>query len=460
MHFVKEYIRTKFPLILSLNISLLLTGCSTSDFVNSFGDMLGLNMHTSTEEPAQTQVEIEYIDSSADVSKEAPIDNVSSDEATSVSFSDNSEDDSASIDNPYYHDHEQKIYSMPNANEGLVTISFAGDVLLSEGCSVLNHVMRNNNDMTTSFDERLLSRMVDSDIFMLNNEFPYSQGGSPLPGKDYTFRADPVYAECLKGIGTDIVSLANNHAFDFGPDALDDTFKTLREIDMPYVGAGENIHEAVKPAYFHVEDKVICIIAATQIEGSMSIPHTRPATETENGVFRCVDTTQIKEVTEEAKSKSDFVIIFIHWGTEKTDVVREWQMQTARDLEGSGADLIIGAHSHCLQGIDYINDTPVFYSLGNYLFNSNKQDTCLVTLTLDISEQMPSIASLQFVPCIQNGGMTVEADEADKSRIIRYEQGISYHALLDENGYVTPTDKNMNIQNGVNTSPMRPKEEE
>lgn len=445
-----------------LVFSLLLGGCSVSEPVHYLSRLLGLDM-------SSTENETTYSTGTSDNPIEVEIEQLEKDEehVTQPTVSEEdivanpTEDIKIPIEEPIeIRDHVNKTYTAHNATPGKVTISFAGDVLFSEGCSVYNHVLKNDGNFSASFNESLLSRMIDSDIFMLNNEFPYSTKGSPLPGKDYTFRAAPSAAAYLSSIGTDIVSLANNHAFDYGPDALNDTFDTLREVDMPYVGAGENINEAIKPAYFLVEDKTICIIGATQIEGSMSVPHTRPATETENGVFRCVDTTQIKSVIEEAKSKSDFVIIFIHWGTERTDLVREWQVATAKDLTASGADLIIGAHSHCLQGIDYIDDTPVFYSLGNYLFNSNTQDTCLVTLTLDTSAEDVGISSLQFIPCIQGGGKTVEADEANKSRIIKYEQSISYHALIDENGYVTYTEQNMNTQNGRNTSPLRPKEEQ
>lgn len=477
--------RKIIPILLILLSATLLYGCSSDGFLHSFGQMIGLDMGPDSSDSADYSGEYAYSDEiavpkienitpSSDVSDETT--NSSNQEGTGEQ-TDSSPDESnkgitkdalkeSSEEYPDFSkeeiiwDDSSKTYSKAAASPNKVTISFAGDVLLSEGCSVLNTVIRNNNDFTKSFDEKLLAHMTDSDIFMLNNEFPYSKGGAPLPGKDYTFRADPFYASLLESIGTDIVSLANNHAFDYGPNALDDTFKTLRDVKMPYVGAGENIDEAIKPAYMKINGRTICIIGATQIEGSMSVPHTRPATETQNGVFRCVDTTQIKEVVADAKTKSDFVIIFIHWGTERTDQVRDWQKGTARDLEEAGADLIIGAHSHCLQGIDYVNDTPVFYSLGNYLFNSNSQDTCLVTLTLDTANPgTTSIQSLRFIPCRQGGGKTVLADDNDKARIIKYEQGISYHALIDADGYVTYTEQNMNTQNGRNTSPMRKPEE-
>lgn len=450
---------SKLLFITPLCCSLFLTGCSVSDFTHSVEKMLGLGMHAEIEsDNTDAKVEIEYAKEYQDASKQP----VSSDATTEAAPQKDIEEEilTETLEEEYFWDNENKIYSKDTASPDRITISFAGDICFTEGCSVLNHIKKNNNDFTTSFDEKLLARMVESDIFMLNNEFPYSTGGSPIPNKDYTFRANPEDAKLLEAVGTDIVSLANNHAFDFGEVALDDTFKTLRNINMPYVGAGENLTEAIKPAYFKMNGKTIAIIAGTQIEGSINPPHTRAATESQNGVFRCLDTTLIKEVVADAKSNSDFVIVFIHWGTERTDVIRDWQKSAANDITASGADLIIGAHSHCLQGIDYVNGSPVFYSLGNYLFNSNTQDTCLVTLTLDTTDSdKTSIESLQFVPCIQSGGRTVEADDTEKARIIRYQQGISYHALLDENGYVTYTDQNMNTQNGQNTSPLRKKEE-
>ena len=146
----------------------------------------------------------------------------------------------------------------------------------------------------------------------------------------------------------------------------------------------------------------------------------------------------------------------MHWGTEKSDLIRDWQKSTAIDMVDAGADLIIGAHSHCLQGIDYIDGVPVFYSLGNYLFNSNTQDTCLITVSLDCTAaDAVDIDTLRFIPCIQSGGQTVLASPNDWERIINYEQGISYYASIDADGYVKRSDKNHNIQNGKNTSPMR-----
>ena len=88
--------------------------------------------------------------------------------------------------------------------------------------------------------------MRSADIMMANNEFPYSDRGTPTPDKTFTFRADPADVHIMKDMGVDIVGIANNHAYDYGPDALIDTIDTLNDAQLPFVGAGKNIEEAMK----------------------------------------------------------------------------------------------------------------------------------------------------------------------------------------------------------------------
>jgi len=442
---------TTFLIFVFLVVSL--SGCD----ISSIEDALGLGMHSdNTDDNEFVAVEIEYYDKDKYTQPSPDSENSQEDSESRLTTSDN-DSSLTSSPSPLYleYDDQSKHYVFQETSCDTVTLSFAGDICLTEGCSVLNYIKNHDNNMSNSFDDALLTKMVTSDIFMLNNEFPYSDGGAPLEGKMYTFRAAPSSASYLQDIGTDIVSLANNHCYDYGPEALMDTFTTLRAINLPYVGAGENITEAMKPAYFDINGKTIAIIAATQIEGYNN-PETREATDTSPGVLRCLDTTKIKQVIAEAETKSDFVVCFVHWGTERSDLIRPWQKSEAEDMVSAGADLIIGAHSHCLQGIDYIDNVPVCYSLGNFLFNSSTQDTCLITVTLDCScSDTVDISSLQFIPCIQSGGRTVLADEDNKTRIINYVQGISYHAVLDGDGYVSYSPVDRNIQNGQNTSPMR-----
>lgn len=344
-----------------------------------------------------------------------------------------------------------KEYSVIAASADSVTLGFVGDVGFAAGYATINKYRSNGSDIHKSMDDGVLGTMQNMDIMMANNEFPYSDRGTPTPNKTFTFRADPKDVHIMKDMGVDIVGLANNHAYDYGPDALIDTIDTLNDAKLPFVGAGKNIDEAIHPAYFHVNGHVISYVAATQIE-RLGSPDTKEATADSPGVLRTLDPKKAVEAIKEAKANSDFTVMFVHWGTESTDLVEKSQRDLARAYVDAGADLIIGAHPHVLQGIDYVDDVPVFYSLGNFWFNSKTLDTCIVRATLD---ENCDLKTVEFIPCIQRGSGVVTATEAERSRILEYMRGISNYADIDDNGFVTRSDKDHNTQNGQNTSPAR-----
>ena len=344
-----------------------------------------------------------------------------------------------------------KEYSVDTADHEKVTLAFVGDIGFAQGYATINKYRSNGSDIHNSMDEGVLSIMQGADIMMANNEFPYSDRGTPTPNKTFTFRADPKDAHIMQDMGVDIVGLANNHAYDYGPDALIDTIDTLNDIRLPFVGAGKNIDEAMHPAYFHVNGHVVSIVAATQIE-RLGSPDTKEATADSPGVLRTLDPKKAVAAIEEAAANSDFTVMFVHWGTESTDLVEKSQRDLARAYVDAGADLIIGAHPHVLQGIDYVDDVPVFYSLGNFWFNSKTLDTCIVRATLD---NECKLSQVEFIPCIQRGSCVVSATDSEKARIFEYMRGISNYAEIDGNGFVTRSDSDHNKQNGQNTSPAR-----
>ena len=344
-----------------------------------------------------------------------------------------------------------KEYSVVTADAGKVTLAFVGDVGFAQGYATINKYRSNGSDIHKSMDEGVLSTMQSVDIMMANNEFPYSDRGTPTPNKTYTFRADPKDVHIMKDMGVDIVSLANNHAYDYGPDALIDTVDTLNDAKLPFVGAGKNFEEAAHPVYFHANGHVISYVSATQIE-RYGNPDTKEATADSPGVLRSLDPAKAAAAIKEAKSNSDFTVMYVHWGSESTDLVEKSQRDLARAYVDAGVDLIIGDHSHCLQGIDYVDDVPVFYSLGNFWFNSKTLDTCIVRVTLD---ENCKLSDVEFIPCIQRGSGVVSCTDSEKSRIIEYMRGISNYAEIDDDGHVTKSDKDHNTQNGQNTSPAR-----
>ncbi len=319
-----------------------------------------------------------------------------------------------------------------------VVILFAGDMNFDKHYANMNALMGRGGEIAEAFDEEIMTAFREADIAMINNEFPYSDRGSPTQGKKFTFRADPSTVRYLNDMGVDIVGVANNHAYDYGPDALLDTLDTLSGANIKYVGAGRNIEEAMTPEYFEAGGMKIAFTAATQIERSLP-PDTKEATETEPGVLRTLDPEKYVEVIKEADANADFTIVFVHWGSENVFDYEAAQKELAEKYVEAGADLIIGAHPHVLQGFEYIEEVPVIYSMGNFWFNSKTLDSCLIEATLYEGK----LESIRFRPCIQKGCYTSLQHEGDGEfeRIIEDQRGRSAENVsISSNGVITKTD--------------------
>ena len=313
-----------------------------------------------------------------------------------------------------------------------ITLLFAGDVLLDDEYAIGATLKHRAGGVYDSFSEDALWEMQNADIFMINNEFTYTNRGIPTEGKTYTFRADPQAVSVLDDLGVDIVSIANNHTYDYGEISLLDTLDTLNNAEMPFVGAGLNLEDATQTVYFQLGDVKIAFLAATQIE-RFDHPDTKGATENAPGVFRCFKETELFDRIAEAKAESDFVVTYIHWGTESTDELDWAQPDLSRKIAEAGADLIIGDHPHVLQPIASVSGVPVIYSLGNYWFNSGTCDTCLVKVTLLGGE----LKSFQFLPARQAGCSTKLLSGSEKERVLSYMRSISETVTIDGDGFVT-----------------------
>jgi len=320
-----------------------------------------------------------------------------------------------------------------NNDSDEITITFAGDILFAEGYAIMANIRNSGGTIEGVIDTELLNEMRNSDLFMVNNEFPYSTRGTATENKTWTFRADPLSAQLLLDMGVDIVSIGNNHIFDYGEDALEDTLNTLNNIKMPYVGAGEDLEDASKIVYYETSSKIkLAFISGCDIEGSEP-PLTRAATDSLSGVFRTRDDSLLCERVREAKENGAFVICYMHWGIESTTNLNYIQTQQAKDLATAGCDLIIGDHPHVLQSFDYVDGVPVIYSLGNFLFNSKTIDTGLLQVVVD----KDGVDTIKFIPAIQKKSSVSIATGSEKERIISYLQGLSENVYIDSEGFIT-----------------------
>lgn len=322
------------------------------------------------------------------------------------------------------------IYQKDTIDPHQIRLSFAGDISFADGYANMA-AYDSRGGINQCIMPEVRERMGAADIMMVNNEFTYSRQGTPLPGKTFTFRGDPSMAENLKTLSVDIVSAANNHVYDYGPDAFLDTLDTLSDIDIPYVGAGRNLYEAKNAVCFIAGGLKIAYVSATQIERTTL--YTKGATDTSPGVLRTDDLKICLDAIDRAKADSDFVVVYVHWGTEGTNYFEEDQRQLARRFIDHGAGLVIGCHPHVLQGIEYYHDVPIVYSLGNFWFNSRTLPTCLIEATISKN----GLEKLQFIPALQKDCRTsLVTSPGEKIKAIRFLEDLSVGITMDEDGFV------------------------
>lgn len=313
------------------------------------------------------------------------------------------------------------------------TICFAGDINLDEAWSTTQFLSQQENGIRDCISEELLTHMQEADVMCLNNEFTYSQQGAPLDGKMYTFRANPERVAVLQEMGVDIVKLANNHVYDYGKQALLDTFETLENAGIPYIGAGRNLEEAMKPVYIELDGKKIAFVAASRAEKYKMTPQ---ATESEPGILRCYDNTLFLEVIAEARKNADFVLVYVHWGTEYSYELEEVQLTTGKEYLDAGADAVIGAHTHCLQGMEYYDGKPIIYSLGNYWFNNKTLDSMLLDLHFYGDDDGGKL-EVKVIPAIQSEMRTrIVTEPEEQERIYSFLEDISVNVEIDEQGFL------------------------
>lgn len=311
-----------------------------------------------------------------------------------------------------------------------IVLGFAGDINFDENSKPVARYDRENKGILGGISEELVNEMNAADIMMLNNEFAYSTRGTKTPDKSYTFRANPSRVDILKEMGVDIVSLANNHALDYGPDALMDTFTTLDNAGIDYIGAGENLDRAKAPIYYEVGGKKIAYLASSRVIFAMDWY----ATDDRPGMVGTYDPAGLIESIEEASANSDYVVVYVHWGVERNHYPEKYQKSFARAYIDAGADIVIGCHPHVMQGIEIYKGKPIAYSLGNYWFNASKRESGLLKVYIDPDGSLRT----QLLPAMNDNTYTsLIKDDKSKKAYYEFMKEISFDITFDEEGFIS-----------------------
>lgn len=238
----------------------------------------------------------------------------------------------------------------------VVSLVVVGDIMLEGGP---DRAMRAKRDPFAGF----AAVFKGADIRVGNLECVVSTVGSAEPDKPNTFRVHPKRLQYVAR-HLDAVGLANNHSGDFGPKAFADMLGWLKRQGIGYYGGGMNLKEAHTPLIIERKGLRIALLGYDEFQPrSFEADHDRP------GVAWSEDEQVVRDI-QAARSqwRADLVIPIMHWGWEEP-IANARQRKLARLMIDAGADLVIGGHPHQVQDTELYQGKPIFYSLGNFVFD-------------------------------------------------------------------------------------------
>ncbi|MBC8393201.1 MAG: CapA family protein [Deltaproteobacteria bacterium] len=198
------------------------------------------------------------------------------------------------------------------------------------------------------------------DLAVTNLECPLTVSESAIPKIGPNLKAHPDVAKAIIKLGFNLVTLANNHIYDYGQEGLDQTLGTLRDNNIAHVGAGKELAEAQKIYRHEIKGIKIAIVNFAEVEFSC-------ATDCHGGA-NAMDLIDNVHHIQEAKKNADHVIVIVHGGHEHSHYPSPGTLKRYRFIAEQGVSAVVGHHTHFVGGYEIYNDVPIFYSLGNFLF--------------------------------------------------------------------------------------------
>jgi poly-gamma-glutamate synthesis protein (capsule biosynthesis protein) len=259
---------------------------------------------------------------------------------------------------------------------GTLTLAFAGDVHFEDYLAPLARDPHGLDELRTTLGA--------ADLSVVNLETALTERGAPI-GKEFHFRAPASALDTLAGAGVDAVSMANNHGADYGAVGLRDTLAARRTSPIPVVGIGADEDDAFAPATLEAKGLEVAVFGASQVY-EMTLANWS-ADEDSPGIASAAPLGRLRRAVEKASRTHDLVVVFMHWGLDYQRCQDGLSTSTARALEAAGADIVVGGHSHRVNGAGWLGRAYVAYGLGNFVWwRSREPDsrTGVLTLTVDV----------------------------------------------------------------------------
>lgn len=215
----------------------------------------------------------------------------------------------------------------------------------------------------------------------------------------------------LKQLKVDMVTLANNHVLDYGQQGLMDTLIFCDQNRINYVGAGPNLREARVPKRFDLKGNTISIINIAENEWASAKEYV--------GGAHPIDIIENAKLIQSESKSTDFVIVVIHGGHEYYNYPSPRMKRQYQFFIDQGANVVIGHHPHCISGYEYYNESPIIYSLGNFIFtkyssHNDWYEGLICCITIDEKR----MARFELIPVIQNRRSYKVSIQAEENRAL------------------------------------------
>ncbi len=273
------------------------------------------------------------------------------------------------------------------------TIIIAGDLLLDRG--VRKQIERQGID---ALFENVRTLFLEADAVIANLECPVTRQNAPVH-KKYVFKGDPEWLPGLKRAGITHLVFSNNHTYDQGRPGLNDTWRNVHEAGIVPIGFGKDQKTACDPQIIRIGNASVAVFSSVTLtlEGW-------PYFEDSTGMCQA----SINDLCENIRFfKSSYpaqrVIVLLHWGFEHTTHPAPSQRMEARKLIDAGADVIIGHHPHVIQGMEIYKKKKIWYSIGNFVFDQQKQvnsDAWMIRVSFSEGEIRSDSIPIRISNCI------------------------------------------------------------
>lgn len=309
----------------------------------------------------------------------------------------------------------------------ITTILFTGAIV--PGRCVQAAVDEQGNADFIYVDVRDLISEADIAVGTLNaalSDFPPHKGCI----ETFVLVGSSINADAMAAAGFDVMSVATNHIkncglANCGDRAFLDTMDNLERVEIQAVGAGNNLAEALEPVVIEKNGIRFGFVSLGEIESMAFASEDSPGIAPLPEDFVIAD-ENLQTSIAAAKAISDVVIVMPHWGSDYQDTPNYRQLHFDQVIVDAGADLVIGNHSHWIQGMREIDDIPVFYSLGSFVFDQDWSIKTQQGIVVRVTFQGIKILSYEVIPVhIDENGHVQVAEPGEAAEILARFQEIS-----------------------------------